>query len=86
MNFHRFESSAAARAADQKKADEAVMSQGAKVSEQVATPVSNLICRNGKTVMPSSRRSSPQHRPTGSNTECTTAASRAYFMMSFRAK
>ena len=85
MRFLRFELSAAA-AADPGKADEVVMSEGARASEQVAALISDLPCRNGKTVMPSGRRSSPRSSTSGSSTESIPAASGARLMMSFKAE
>ena len=40
----------------QGSSDEAVMSERAKVSEQVASRISDLDCWNGETVMPAGRR------------------------------
>ena len=85
MYFLPFKSSAVVDA-DPGKADEAVMSEGAKVSEQVASRISDLHCRNGKTVMPSGRRPPPRSSPTGYSTECVPATSRARLMMSFMAE
>ena len=70
MYFLRLKSSAVV-AADSGKADEAVMSERVKVSEQVASRISDLHCWNEKTVMPAGRRQSPS--PTGSSTECVPA-------------
>ena len=50
------------------------------MSEQVTSLISDLTCRNGKTVMSSGRRPSPQSSHTGSSTECIPAA----LIMSFR--
>ena len=71
---------------DPGKADEAVMSEGANLSEQVASHISDLPCRNGKTVMSSGRQPSPWSSLTGSSTELVPAASRVCLMMSFRAE
>ena len=76
----------AAVAADQGNADEAVMSEGGKVSEQLASEISELSCRNGKIVMPSGRRPSPRSNPSDSSTECEQAASRARILMLFMAE
>ena len=83
--FRRFESSTAG-AADPGKADEAVKSERVKVSEQVASDISDFSCWNGKTVMPSRCRPSPRSWSTRSSTECVPAASRAGLLLSFRAE
>ena len=51
--------------ADSGKANEAVLSEGAKVSEHVASYTIDLPCKNGKTVMLSGRRPLPLSRSTG---------------------
>ena len=70
-------------AADPGKADGVVMSEGVMVSEQVATLISDLHCRNAKTVMTDGRRPSSWSSSTGSNTECVPAAQWAHIMTKF---